>query len=952
MPTTNNNKPVDMKQLWQQCEPLPAAAVTSALSTTVTAADGSARFIYYIVAGAFYRYDCYGNAWYRGQGPNIVPTVRSSMSYSKREGFRGNVLVAAGASDITIAGLPNVSFNSYNIRITAGTGEGQERTISATAESVIKDSGMVTAATALVLTDTTRRWEINQWVGYSVRLVYGTGLSQVRKILYNDATNLYVSDTNYQQLESWNNTGFSAIAPYAAPVATAGLQANYYIESKVLTISAPWTTAPDRTSSFVVESGGIWLFSSVAVSPFSSLQFYDVLSDTWQTKTPLGGLLTALIGTDFSIAHIKDIADPVASGAISAATSVTITVSAITAAAYENFKLRVTNPATGVVQRRRIVGNTATIIQVERPFDTTPDATYTYEIYTDADTLYLVGNGASSMYQYHIEQDIWTTGSSIDGGQATAISMKYAGQEAQAMSTGVRSTSGITVLNATPTAGGTGYAVGDLFNITTGGTVGKGRVEAISAGGVVTSVSLYSAGTGYTTGAGKSTTIISGAGNNGLTVNITSVGTVGRITSTVNVNYYKGDAIVFSGCSEGAWNASHNVLAIDSLTTFDVLLTATGNAAASASQSTTVLVDASKNYGVNELAGKMLILQTVGIVPTTQIRRITSNTAQTITVPTISAGVNGTSRYIICEIQAFGRDRQWKVANKMGEGYATGGTGTTLVDSTKAWFINQWAGYKFKVLSGTGYNFGEVTITSNDSNTLTYSAPGFTADATTRYLIMDSFGLATGSFSSTTLADTTKNWITNQWAGKRIIITSGTGQRVEATIASNTATVLTTSAITVPDATTTYTILGMPVLGAGVELMHLFGTTTDKGKYLFTFRGGASNVAHKYNISSEYWDFTYFLSPQSDTLTTGSYYAYDGADRIYFSPGVATGIVQYVQYLNLLTGLVYSLGSVPNTQLAPVLGNRMELVESPAGIVYLYHMRNTGTEMYRCQIFF
>jgi hypothetical protein len=949
MATTNNNKPIDMKQMWQQCEPLPAAVITSALASTVTAADGSARYIFYSVGANFYRYDCYGNAWYRGQGPNITPTVRSTMSYSKREGHRGNCL-AGTASGMTIAGVPNVSLNGYNIRITSGAGEGQERTINSTGETVIKDQGIVTTATALVLTDTTKRWEINQFIGASVRVVYGTGLSQVRKILYNDATNLYVSDANYQQLEAWNNTPFSAIAPYAVPVATAGLQANYYIETKTIGVSVAWTTVPDATSSYCIESGGIWLFSSVAVAPFSSLQFYDVLTDTWATKTPLGGLLTALIGTDFSITHSKDIGGNNITGTVSSGTSNTITVPAISGQ-YENYRLRVTNPATGFVQRRRIVGHTTTVIQVDKPFDTTPDNTYTFEILPNTDVIYLVGNGQSSLYTYLIEQDIWATGASIDGGQTRNMSVRYSGQEAIAISTGVRSTSGITVLNATPTVGGAGYAVGDLFNITTGGTVGKGRVEAISAGGVVTAVSLYSSGINYTPGAGKATTIISGAGNNALTVNITTVGTVARITTATNTNFYKGDSVTITGVSEGAWNTTYTILAIDSLTTFDIVITATGNAAASFSQSITLLVDSTKNYGNNELAGKLVILQVAGTSPTTQIRRITSNTATTITVPTITAGANGTSRFIVCEPQALGRDRQWKVLDKSGEGYATGGTPTTLVDSGRNWFVNQWAGYKFKVLSGAGYNFGEITITSNTATTLTYSAPGFTPDVNTRYVIMDTFGTAT-SGSTTTCVDTFKNWTVNQWAGKYVIYTSGTGQRVVQLIASNTANTLTFATGTAPDTTTTYTILALPPLGAGIELMHLFNTTTNKGRYLFVFRGGASNIANKYCIICDAWDFTYFVSPQTETITTGSYFAYDGVDRIYFSPGVATGLVQYVLYLNLLDGLVYGLGSVTNTQLAPVIGNRMEIVDAPSGVQYLYHLRNSGVEMYRCQVFF
>lgn len=88
------------------------------------------------------------------------------------------------------------------------------------------------------------------------------------------------------------------------------------------------------------------------------------------------------------------------------------------------------------------------------------------------------------------------------------------------------STGMINVLNATPTAGGTGYTNGDVLTITTGGT--KATVTATVSAGVVTSVAIKARGTGYTTGAGKAT---SGGTGSGCTVNITSVAS-GSVTRT------------------------------------------------------------------------------------------------------------------------------------------------------------------------------------------------------------------------------------------------------------------------------------------------------------------------------------------------------------------------------------------------------------------------------------
>ncbi len=78
----------------------------------------------------------------------------------------------------------------------------------------------------------------------------------------------------------------------------------------------------------------------------------------------------------------------------------------------------------------------------------------------------------------------------------------------------------VLVLNATPTAGGSGYSAGDILTITTGG-VGA-TCSITQAGGVVQTVTLLTSGSGYTAGASKATTV-SPAGGTGCTVNITSI---------------------------------------------------------------------------------------------------------------------------------------------------------------------------------------------------------------------------------------------------------------------------------------------------------------------------------------------------------------------------------------------------------------------------------------------
>ncbi len=89
-------------------------------------------------------------------------------------------------------------------------------------------------------------------------------------------------------------------------------------------------------------------------------------------------------------------------------------------------------------------------------------------------------------------------------------------------------------LNATPTAGGTGYALGDLVEISTGGA-GARVVVTAAAAGVVSSVHLATGGKDYTTGTGKATTKITGAGNDDLTVNIEALASAAYAVTNTGV---------------------------------------------------------------------------------------------------------------------------------------------------------------------------------------------------------------------------------------------------------------------------------------------------------------------------------------------------------------------------------------------------------------------------------
>lgn len=178
-------------------------------------------------------------------------------------------------------------------------------------------------------------------------------------------------------------------------------------------------------------------------------------------------------------------------------------------------------------------------------------------------------------------------------------------------------------------------------------------------------------------------------------------------------------------------------------------------------------------------------------------------------------------------------------------------------------------------------------------------------------------GTSTGTNTVNTLNNTGKAWTVNQWSNMQIRITGGTGAGQIRTIASNTATAITTSTnwTTTPDATSTYAIegnddhiyyigsasasmyrytistntwttvgTGRPAASGANGSLQYFNKITDStwtnesaiinGRRLYSFRGGGSAVLDYYDIAAASWT-TLTYAPGAETFTTGSAFAYD-----------------------------------------------------------------------------
>lgn len=220
---------------------------------------------------------------------------------------------------------------------------------------------------------------------------------------------------------------------------------------------------------------------------------------------------------------------------------------------------------------------------------------------------------------------------------------------------------------------------------------------------------------------------------------ITRAGTTATVTTGINHNLATGDTVTIAGATgvdASLYNGSF-VITVTGLTTFTYTMagTPTGNATSNA-LSTTVLVDATKNWTVNEHVGKSLqwAAGTGYAQNINGMAVITANTANTITVATAGTlPVNGQT-YAITDGPAFGYDNTVPGASTNGTGLATGGSTTTLVDSTKNWATNEHVGKILFTSAGTGLN-QLLTITANTNNTITFGAAN-TPAANTRYSIL------------------------------------------------------------------------------------------------------------------------------------------------------------------------------------------------------------------------
>lgn len=348
------------------------------------------------------------------------------------------------------------------------------------------------------------------------------------------------------------------------------------------------------------------------------------------------------------------------------------------------------------------------------------------------------------------------------------------------------------------------------------------------------------------------------------------------------------------------------------------------------------------------------------------------NAGVTLQIVSNTIGANATIT-VATQAAAFSASTIYRLATPV---WYVVGAGTTAAASFRKydWATNTWVTLSQTNLPAT------IGTDSKLISTPSWMNSGYLAFAT---------GTATAGGAST-LTNTGKAWTVNSWTNYQIRIVSGTGAGQIRTIASNTATVITTSAAwtTAPDATSVYSIesnddfiyyLGNAAVGiirysisantwttlsptaaraaapgAGMSAHWIYGETSTiwtnenaiiNGQRIYSFRGNAVAVLDYYDIAANTWVSGVIYAPAAETLTTGSKYTYIN-DKLYIQKDATNRWFEYDFVDQGMNGWT----TMPVVQGAAIVGDTcfdVTYYDGATEIHYVYMLMNTSTLMYR-----
>lgn len=922
---------------------------SSAISTTCTALNpimhiNFGRYIYYLnAATSFWRYDTWTDTHVQLSSPPITPSTFSTMRFAMSAGVEGRVL-AATANTIQIPAYYGLSIRGYDITIVSGTGAGQRRTITNVSDAILEDIVVASAVSntlgALSVTDSTKNWPVNRWAGFQARVINNTGVGQVRRILTNSINQLVFGDSALAPYDLFCNP--AVFSP--AIVSTPGSQAILNIESHNITIDSPWTITPDSTSRYKVEGGGLMLVSSAAATPFYTFQQYDIATDTWYIRSAVTNNV-AVVGTGGSVertgdqATIWDRGIPTAPGTLNTITDSTKswTINQWATSSFNvssSYYIRIWS-GQGEGQQSKIISNTATTLTFES-MSVAPTTSSQYFIdgfdagkATAGSSLSLTDSSKNWPDNRWKNYAVRIISGSGNGQLFPIISNNSSSLNFYTSSSVALDSTSVYNITADP----------DKLYLTLGNNAAINILNLND--------DLLTYGRREDSGVARNAFVRFGSEKHIAIASVSNVGTTATVTTALTHNYRVGQSVTVRGATDANFNGTFTIATVPTTTTFTYVMGGTpASTTLVGSQTTSTLCDFSKNWATNQWAGYMVYCTTSAMTAASglvsgQALIIASNTANTLTFrnPAV-APTNGVSRYIITKIDAIGN---------MFSGFASGTQSTTTLVDVNVAFTGS-ASISGNTLNVTSVTNGYLGIGSliTGSGILTGSfitafGPN-TFGGTGSYTISVSQSFVLGPVSSS-------GWVTNFFAGRRVKILGGQGQSQEPIIASNTNNTLTFAALTTApgNVSSSYSILQHAIRGTSAESQWVQDATDPilRGRRIYMPRGGGLNTIDFIDIPSDKVD-TIVTSPQTETLTTGTMWAYDGENRIYFTKDTTMRFY----YLDTDTNQIHGAGFAPFGTGVAIIGNRMEIFTTPDGLKYLWFVKHTSANVMRALIYY
>lgn len=780
--------------------------------------------------------------------------------------------------------------------------------------------------TTTIFDDSNPNWANNQWAGYEVFLYSGTGRNQAAIIANNTSNSITLSTTlatgpnattrfqivgydggnatsaTFSTLsDTGRNWAVNRWANYAVRIVSgtgAGQVRNILSNtSTALTVSTAWNVIPDTTSVYIIQGNSNVMYfnwgGSSVIYPHQGGNL-DMLTYGRMTEWGITSQACALL-TDANHTIYEQM--PYAITNMTGTTTITANT-----AQPHNLQVGQRVSIRGVTNGTD-AANVTGVVQIA----TVPAANqFTY-------TPFAAGSGTYTFLTAP------STSNLPDASKDFRDSVSSA------------TTTQLTFSRVTPTNINGWYVTGT--NITAGTTVSSG------AGTTTLTLSATQAGTPsgvMTFSPWGPTTAITGTFSSGGGAGVATIVLTAATSSVINGWYVVGTGIaigtrVFSG-------AGTNTLVLTNACTGAVSGTITfyppgpaGRLVIMSTTAPTITTGATTGQLMQAAAsgvggGTMSFLTTLGTAPVTAL-----------------------TRYAVTETPALGAGIDSQPITYLG-GVATGGSTTTLIDGSAFW----------ATATGTGSANGTtITLSANSPGSVNGWFVSVTGGGTANGAkIISGAGTTTLTVDVPHVAGFTTATVTcSAWnqslVGRRIKIMSGaTGlnQELAITVVAPATGTITFATATAPvTGVASYTLLSAPLAGAATYLGWVSGNTeaATRGRYMWRVRGGASQGIDKYDLTTDRIVYNY-VTPFTETLTTGSNYAYDQTDRIYFTKEVT----QRVYYIDVNTNFVHGAGVYPYVAGTAGLGNRMEIFTTVDGLKYMWINRHMNQEHFRQLLFF